>query len=666
MRKRPVTPEDLLRITFVSDPQMSPDGLSVLFTKKTVGKKNNYETQLMTAGLDGCLKEWTRKDAGASHGRWSPDGSRIAFFSRREGSKSQVHLLPVSGGEARALTDMPEGDFADFLWSPDGTKIAFSFRERHPNWTEMAAKEREEKGLSTPAKATDSIYYRFDGEGFFLDKRHAIFIVEVETGKTKKLYEGCPWGRYSFDWAPDSKRLAIKRSNQKNLWRDPEDDRIVIVDLKGRSKLLSGQPKGYKTAVRWSPDGKWIAYLGNPDPLDHRGMKNTELFVAPAAGCRPQRLTNDTDYDLEVGTLSDMGDLGGEYLEWLPDSSGLLVSVGWHGENQLAEVILQSRGKGIKFLTGGNHLFFPSNMSRNGERMACLYGDPSAPAEAAVFEKGQPRKLTSFNQKLVDRLEIAKPEELWLKASDGYPVHAWIMKPRRLKKKNPAVLEIHGGPQAQYGWTFFHEFQMLVSAGYVVVYSNPRGSAGYGTKHVSAIAGHWGGKDWLDIATVKAWMKRQGFIDSKRIGVMGGSYGGYMVNWAVGHTNDFRAAITDRCVSNLIGKALNSDYPYYPGTHWKGSGYGSLASNADLWRDSPLAYFAKANTPMLIIHSEGDLRCHIEQGEQVFSALQERGIASRFVRYPESTSHGMSRGGPPDLRIHRLKEILRWWKEYLG
>jgi dipeptidyl aminopeptidase/acylaminoacyl peptidase len=661
--KRPIAEEDLLRIVFVSDPQMEPNGKSVLFTRKTI-EKNKYKTALISVDPKGRLKEWTRTDLGASHGRWSLDGRRIAFFSKREGSASQIFLLNVKGGEAKPLTQMPEGDLGDFRWSPDGNRIAFTFRETHPDWTEEAKKKREEKGLSTPARIANNPLYRWDAEGFFLDRRHALFIVDVESGKTKKLYDKCPWGRYSFDWSPDGTRLAVKRSYQKNLWKDLEDDRILIVDLKGKATLLEGQPGGYKLAVRWSPDGKWIAYIGNPNPFDHRGIANAELFVAPAKGGPPLRLTEHTDYDLEANTLSDMGDVGGEFLEWLPNRSALLASVGWQGENQVAQISLNGE---LTFISKGKHVVSPGSVDRRGSNIGCLISDPLHPAEVAICEPKGIKKLTHFNDELLSEIEVCPPKEHWLEASDGYPVHAWSLQNARStrSKGKPAVLEIHGGPQAQYGYTFFFEFQLLAAQGYLVAFSNPRGSKGYGKAHCDAISGHWGNKDWLDIEAIKNWMMAQPDIDPKKLGVMGGSYGGYMVNWVVGHTTEFRAAITDRCVSNLLAKSLNSDYPYYPGTYWQGSGYGPLEQNADLWRDSPLAYFDKVETPMLIIHSEGDLRCSIEQGEQVFTALQEKGIPSRFVRYPVTTSHGMSRGGPPDLRIHRLKEILNWWAKWL-
>jgi acylaminoacyl-peptidase len=210
---------------------------------------------------------------------------------------------------------------------------------------------------------------------------------------------------------------------------------------------------------------------------------------------------------------------------------------------------------------------------------------------------------------------------------------------------------------------FFHEFQVLAAAGYAVFYSNPRGSKGYGRDHCAAIRGSWGAADWTDIQAVAGFMKSQPHADNRRMGVMGGSYGGYMTNWVIGHTNDFKAAITDRCVANLVSMQGSSDYLEPPGSYWPGNAWDSPEV---LWEQSPLKYFGNVKTPTLIIHSEGDLRCNIEQAEQVFAALKLRNVATKLIRYPRSTSHGMSRCGPPDMRVHRLHQILSWWKKYLG
>jgi dipeptidyl aminopeptidase/acylaminoacyl peptidase len=209
---------------------------------------------------------------------------------------------------------------------------------------------------------------------------------------------------------------------------------------------------------------------------------------------------------------------------------------------------------------------------------------------------------------------------------------------------------------------FFHEFQLLAAAGYAVFYSNPRGSKGYGRDHCAAIRGSWGGADWTDMQAVIAFMRSHKSVKAGRMGVMGGSYGGYMTNWIIGHTTEFAGAITDRCVSNLVSMHGSSDYLEPPDIYWEGNAWDRPEA---LWRSSPLRHLGRASTPTLIIHSEGDLRCNIEQAEQVFAALSLRGVPARFVRYPRSTSHGMSRSGPPDMRLHRLEQIVSWWRKHL-
>jgi dipeptidyl aminopeptidase/acylaminoacyl peptidase len=209
---------------------------------------------------------------------------------------------------------------------------------------------------------------------------------------------------------------------------------------------------------------------------------------------------------------------------------------------------------------------------------------------------------------------------------------------------------------------FFHELQVMAAAGYSIWYPNPRGSKGYGRAHCAAIRGAWGTKDWTDVRSVADAMQRDARTDPSRTGIMGGSYGGYMTNWAVAHAHRFRAAITDRCVSNLVSHAGNSDYPEIPGEYWRGMPW---QRPEELWRASPIAHMKGVRTPMLIIHSAGDLRCNIEQGEQVHAALVTQDVPCRFVRYPAEASHGLSRMGPPDLRLHRLHEYLNWWRHWL-
>lgn len=668
MPKRPVTPEDLIKFQHVGDPQISPDGSRILFSKKHTNEKNKNISNLFTVDLDGKVQQWTQGESGDGHGRWSADGQQIAFVSGRDKPNQQIFLIPTHGGEARQLTKLPEGTIGGFKWAPNGKRIAFTFREQHPDWTEKAKKEREEKGLSTPPREIDSIWYRLDGDGYFMDQRFYIYIVDVATGEHKQLYGGAPMGLYDYDWSPKSDELAVVHTANKRPMFEPDNDQIWRVDMEGQAWQLEGLPKGPKASIRWSPDSKQLAYIGHIDELDPWGVKNNRLWAVAAGGGKPKCLTDGDDYCLAVGTLSDTREttFSGP-VEWSPDSNAIYVSVGWHGEIQIGFVEVQKPGS-VTLLTKGHHAVTLGNLSKDGSKIASACCDPSSLNEIAVYDldkdKNAPRVLTHFNKDLLSELKISEPEEVWLDSPDGTKVHCWVIKPvgYLAPKRYPAILEIHGGPHGQYGWTFFHEFQVLASAGYVVVYSNPRGSKGYGEDFTAAIRGDWGNKDWQDIETVMRWMQHQSYIHPGQMGVMGGSYGGYMTNWAIGHTNDFKAAITDRCVSNLVSMGGSSDFVSKEDSYWKGVFFGDIEK---LWHDSPIAYFKNVKTPTLIIHSEGDLRCNIEQSEQVFAALHHQGVETRFVRYPQSTSHGMSRGGPSDLRIHRLKEITGWWEKHL-
>jgi dipeptidyl aminopeptidase/acylaminoacyl peptidase len=671
MPKRPIRAEDLLRIVVVGDPQISPDGSRVLFAHKTINDKNKTITNLFTVDAEGNLMQWTQGEQGASSGRWSPDGRRIAFVSKREGPTAQIHLLSTTGGEAKKLTKLPEGSIGGFKWSPDGTKIAFTFREQLPTQTEKAKKERAEKGLSEPPIEIDDIWYRLDGDGTFANQRYKIYVVDTETGEHRELYADCSSGNYSFDWSPNSQELAVIHTANKRPFSDPPNDQIWRVDLSGQASKLEGLPKGEKSEPRWSPDGRWIAYAGDVDENDPWGTRNTKIYLVAAGGGEAKDLTGHLDYDMAVATLSDTKEGGyAAVMEWKPDGSGLFVQVGHHGETQLGFVSVDG---GVELLTEGQHHLGVGNVSHDGRRIAATRGHATMLPEVAIIEPelGTGRMvakiLTALNKGFHDEIALSEPEEHWLESTDGVKVHTWVLKPAgyMAPRRYPAVLEIHGGPHTQYGWAFFHEMQLLAAEGYVVVYSNPRGSKGYGEAFCGAIRGDWGNKDWDDIQTVTRFMQQQSYIHPGQMAVMGGSYGGFMTNWVIGHTDEYRCAITDRCVSNMVSMAGNSDFPFNKNGYFKGVAWGSHEEIKELWKQSPIAYFENVKTPTLIIHSIGDLRCNIEQSEQVFTALQQQGIESRFVRYPESTSHGMSRNGPPDLRLHRLREITNWLGKFL-
>jgi dipeptidyl aminopeptidase/acylaminoacyl peptidase len=671
MPKRPMQAEDLAKMALLGDPQVHPHGTSVLYCEKRCAKKNRYETQLWLVGAQGGEpRQLTFAEPGASMGRWSPDGTQVAFVSGREGKRPQVFLLPMDGGEARALTELPEGSIGAIRWSPDGRRIAISFRPNDEARTQEAQSKREAEGLSEPPWAVEELFYRLDGDGYFGAQRFRPYVLDVATGKAQALDAGGALGLFSFDWLPDSSGLVLAASACTDPLLEKPNDQLYLVPLRGKAKRIASGTKGTKSSPSVSPDGRWIAYLGSDRPDDPWGVHNTRLWVVPSQGGKARCLTLD-DHCLDVLTLSDtsfgfVADGGGSGLAaWSPDSKSLFVNVGHHGAVHLARVELASGG--LELVTPPRTVVVGTNVAAKGGLVACTSGTVTSLAEVALYDpaKRKLRTLTRRNEAFHQEVELVAPSEHWVKSEDGTKVHTWRLRGRSKAKRRPALLAIHGGPHAQYGWAVFHEFQFLAAQGYDVVYSNPRGSKGYGEAFCAAIRGRWGDKDWQDVSAVAGWMRSLPDVDPSRLGVMGGSYGGYMTNWAVSHTGMFKAAITDRCVFNWLSAAGNSDFPLNKDGYFGGQAWGDHEKIRTLWEQSPVAHFESVRTPMLVIHSAGDLRCNVEQGEQVFFVLKSLGVPARLVRYPASTSHGLSRSGPMDLRLHRLGEILAWWKRWL-
>jgi dipeptidyl aminopeptidase/acylaminoacyl peptidase len=274
------------------------------------------------------------------------------------------------------------------------------------------------------------------------------------------------------------------------------------------------------------------------------------------------------------------------------------------------------------------------------------------------------RPLTAFNKAFVETVEIVEPEPLAIPNGEGGTVPGWLLRPPDFDATQtyPFVLYIHGGPHLQYGNMLFHELQWLAAEGYVVAYANPRGSQGYGEAHTKAIKGDWGRADYNDLMALTDFAANLPYVDTKRMAVMGGSYGGFMTAWIIGHTDRFACAIADRLVANLHSMSGTTDFAWAHGKYWAGN---SWAEPGNLWRGSPLAYAGNVTTPLLLIHSDGDLRCDVGQAEEYFAALRLQGKTVEFVRYSAESSHDLSRNGPPDLRRDRLQRNLDWLNRWL-
>ena len=682
-----------MRISVPGEVQMSPAGAHVAFTVKRTDTPSTYATRIAIAGT-GARASMRHVTAGPrdSTPRWSPDGTSIAFVRAATPGHPQIALIPLSpkgrAGRVRTLSRLPEGKFGDIRWSPDGLRIAFAFRPTPDERTSAAAKARARQKRSTPPMEVTDPWYRLDGDGYFGRARFALHLLDVRTGAVSVIDAKDTMGTFSFDWSPDGGAIVISTNRSPKALLEPSRSELRILGLDDRGMRverdieLRGLPAGPKAGVSWSPDGSRIAWAGRQG---HEGLyspENLELWALDLTTGTVECATAGADVCLMAATLGDTSDASfAPSFVWMPDARSVLARIGWNGSGHIASIDVDAALTGrtarrdesrvrLHTMRGAEHSFSAHALSRDGYRLALVRTSPCEPPEVAVATvegvEFPVRTLTRLNDALVDELDLSMPEERWVRTRDGTLVHCWVMRPpvaARAPKRHPAILSIHGGPHAQYGNVFFHEMQVMAAAGHSIWYPNPRGSKGYGRAHCAAIRGAWGTADWTDVRAVADAMQRDSCTDPARMGIMGGSYGGYMTNWAVAHDRRFRAAVTDRCVSNLISHAGNSDYPEIPGEYWRGMPWHRAE---ELWRASPIAHMRGMRTPMLVIHSAGDLRCNIEQGEQVHAALVTQHVPCRFVRYPAEASHGLSRMGPPDLRLHRLHEYLAWWSHWFA
>ncbi len=653
MPKRPMQPEDLNRVRVPSDPRLSPDGQSVVYAVKRTADKNKYATDLYL--WDGDLRQLTTGDSNDSQPRWKPDGSAIAFSSDREKPKPGLFLLPMSGGEARKIVDLPEGSLSKFEWSPDGRHIAFLFRAKDASRTKESVEKRKETGESEPPLVVETLVWRMDGDGVFGDDRFKVCVVEVDSGKWRVLVSAAKDGEYSFCWIDDGS-LAVAYNPSENPTMEPWQDEIFVAGSDGSTRRIEGLPMGQKGSLTSLEDG-FIAVAFSDRREDRFGYKVGRLcYLDAASGAWSDPWQGRTDLDVNVWTLSDVKEPGYSARLYC-DQGRLFGDLSREGSTHAYEFFRDGSMTQLTFDDGDQTLG-----SANADTLAIATMSPTALPEIEVIRNGETVFKSSHNSELTDEIEFLAGEEHWIESEPGVRVQAWVLRPEA-DGKVPAIIEVHGGPHGMYSCSVFLEMQVLAAAGYVVAWSNPRGSTGYGEDFARCITGDWGNKDWLDVQAVTEFVKSLDFVDANRVAIMGGSYGGYMVNWAIGHSDAYNCAITDRCVANLLSKSGNSDYTFVPDGNWPGSAFNGAWEV--LWDRSPVKHFANVSTPTLVVHSEGDLRCHVEQGEQVYTFLKMKGVPTRLVRYPSNTSHGMSRSGPPDLRIHRLHEQLNWYAKYL-
>jgi acylaminoacyl-peptidase len=670
---RKLTAEDLFALQIVSDPQFSPDGTQIAFVRKWIdAEKSKYRREIwVVSAQGGAPRQFTCGEGSDTSPRWSPDGTQLAFLSDRKKPENQIFVLPANGGEARALTKLStEGSLSAIRWSPDGTRIAFLFRETPEAYRKAAVEERQKKELPPPPRVHTRLQYRLDGFGYWEETYPQLWVAEVATGECRPLTEG-PFACESPVWSPDGATLAFLSDRREQGDLGPWHQDIWTVPSEGGALTRIASPPGGKRGLTWSPDGKRFAYAGSPDPQDWWQTRNERLFVLPATGGDTALdLTGHTDQTVGYWTLSDSHEISEEDLiQWTADSSALFFPISASGDTRLCFTSAESPGTVIP-VSPENAEMSGFSISADGRAAVTLSTQTTvqelfaliAPDAEHLTMQCLPR--TEFNRALLEEVTIYAPETLHIANDEGGTVHGWLLRPPDFDPSQtyPLVLYVHGGPHTQYGNTFFHELHWLAAEGFCVLYTNPRGSRGYGEDYTRAIIGDWGSVDFDDLMTATDYAAALPFIDANRMAIMGGSYGGFMSAWAVGHTDRFACAITDRPVINMQSMAGTCDFPWPPDAYFKGNAW---SDPAELWRCSPLAYAAQIHTPLLIVHSDGDYRCPHGQAEELFAALRLQRKVVEYVRYPTETSHGLSRTGPPSLRLDRLNRNLNWLHRWL-
>jgi dipeptidyl aminopeptidase/acylaminoacyl peptidase len=648
-------PRDVSELTATADPRLSPDGSTVAYVVSSIDlDENAYRSSIWLAPVDGSAppRRFTWGPKRDSDPRWSPDGSRLAFVSERpsgtekekekdEDKAGQLFVIPVTGGEPMRLTSLKEG-VSEPVWSPDGSSIAFSSRVPDPAYDEKDARKRRPRRFTR-------LQYKFDTEGWTGDRRQHLFTVPADGSSP-------PWQLTSGDhedghptWSPDGNRIAFVSGRHEDWDIDPARDVYVVDASGGEPRRLTGTD-GICDEPSWSPEGSRIAYQYTPGVFDD--PRHTQIAVIDAEGGDPTVLTASLDR-----TCAPYPALR-EPL-WRDDR--ILFGIEDAGNNHLYSVAADGSEK-PELLIGADQVM--SGVDASGDTIVHTTATATTVPEVHVGD----RRLTDVGDAFVRGREIVAPERFTATSEDGAEVEAWILRPAGFTEgsRYPVLVNIHGGPFTQYGNRLFDEFQVYAGAGYAVVYCNPRGSSGYTEEWGRAIRGPidgpgWGSLDYNDVmAVTDEALRRFDFLEPERLGVMGGSYGGFLTSWIVSHTDRFAAAISERSVNNWVSQWGSSDVGWDKGYIGK-----FMYEDVDAWlKVSPITYATEIHTPLLILHSENDLRCPIEQGEQLFTTLRLLKRDVEIVRFPEE-SHELTRSGSPVHRVMRFELVLEWLDRYL-
>jgi dipeptidyl aminopeptidase/acylaminoacyl peptidase len=637
-----VLPNDLGHLRIPSAPTLTPDGRLVAVAVGRIDlEADEYRSELWTVATDGSSppRRFTsgKRDL---RPRFSPDGRWLAFLRAGEGEKPQLHVMAVDGGEPRRLHEHPLG-VEGFAWSPDSTRIAYVARvpEEGRYGTDKDVPPEKE-----PPRRITTLKYRLDDIGFTLDRRPHVFVVEAlaEEAEPVQLTRG-DYDHGDPAWSPDGASVVFVSARHETRDEDEVSD-LFVAPASGGDAVRVTATDLVVARPAFSPDGQTLWFMAAEPDLAGRP---TVLWSVPADGSgKPERLTDPERFEHDPT-------FGAGILPLLVDREAVTTISLNRGAVGLLRFPLD--GGEPRELLGGRRTVHDYDAA--GGVVAAVVSDPASAGEVVVLLSGQERTLTGFGTLLARSASLRPMEELEATAPDGTAVHGWVLKPAGTGPF-PVVLMVHGGPYAHYGWTLFDEAQVYAGAGYAVVMGNPRGSSGYGQAHGRAVVGDFGNLDSQDVLALLDAACQDPDLDGDRVGVMGGSYGGFMTSWLVGHSDRFRAAISERACNASDSFEGSSDIGWFFVPQYNGTDPERVLAQ------SPLTYVDQIRTPMLLIHSEHDWRCPLEQAQRLFVALKQRHVEVELLLFP-GEGHELTRSGLPSHRVARFNAVLDWWQRHL-
>ncbi|MBA9084285.1 dipeptidyl aminopeptidase/acylaminoacyl peptidase [Fontibacillus solani] len=669
--KRPLVPRDLYEYQWVSQPSIGFQG-AVAYVKQTIDQKNNdYVTQIRVVSLDGGDDRRLTDGEHDSAPSWSPGGKLLAFLRASEGIK-QLYTTTVEDSSEKSdpdtvkHTDLARG-VDNYVWSPDGSFIAFTSRVE---WNEGEAADGKQESKDLRGRVYERTTPKAEGSGWWDGLHSHLFVLELKSGRITRLTWGY-WDAAAPVWSPDGEFISFITKQVKE--QELDADLLHFADIY-TIKRSGGEPVKITssslliTQFAYSPEGQRLALIAS-DRV-YGSSSHNRLYTVPAAGGNPELIAPELDVQLGNSALGDMKPAGsGQSLLYDYNNPQLGVYVLGTRDGNVHVYRIDETRNFDRITEGEEKDIYQYTLSPDGRYFVVVALTAERPGELYRVDvrTGEELRLTRHNDEFFAGLQILTPERIAFQASDGIAIHGWLLKPFNLTQsepvKVPLVLMIHGGPHAMYTGVFSHELQTLAAQGYAVVWVNPRGSMGYGQDFVKACRGDFGGGDARDLLEAVDYVLSEfDFVDTTRLGVGGGSYGGVMTNWLVSHTDRFRAAFTHRSISNWLSLYGTSDVGISFTEDVIG---GNLKDDAEmLWSKSPLAHAHRIEIPLLILHGEDDYRTPISQAEELYSVLKRYGKTTKLIRYPGS-NHSMLKSGKPSLRVDSFEQVNAWFGQYL-